>query len=133
MRSWRILGTIGCLLVTAAHGWTQSATLAEKVAVGDCFENNLEMKLTGTMRIQKQDDPITLKMEASGSHQLHECIMHVGPTGLPEKSARIYDKAEAVITVDKDRVEKSLRPERKLIVAHRQRDGLVAYCPTGPL
>lgn len=46
---------------------------------------------------------------------------------------RVYDKAEAVITVGKDRAEKKLRPERKLIVAQRQCEGLLAYCPTGPL
>jgi len=133
MVSWRVLGTIGCLLLAAGHGWAQSATLAEPIAAGDCFEIKLNMKLTGEMRFLKLGDTITLKMEASGNHQLHECVLQMGATGLPDKSARVYDKAEAVIMVGKDRVEKTLRSERKLIVAHRQRDGLLAYCPTGTL
>jgi hypothetical protein len=133
MLSRRVLGAIGCLLATVGHCWAQSATLVEPVVAGECYQIKLDMKLTGEMRGLNQDGAPPLKMEAAGTHEVRERIMAVGVTGLPEKSARIYDRAEAVIVVNKDRIEKNLRPDRKLIVAQRQRDGLLAYCPTGAL
>ncbi len=129
----RVLGVVGSLLALAAPCWAQSAVLTEPIAAGDCFQVQIDMKLTGEMSIVKGNDPLTLKMEAEGSHDLHERVMTLAPTGLVEKSARVYDRAVAVIGVGSDKTEKRLRPERKLIVAHRLRDGLIAYCPTAAL
>ncbi len=133
MLSGRVLGVIGCLLTTATLCLAQSATLTEPIAAGDCFHVQIDMKLTGDMRVIKAGDPVVLNMQAEGSHDLRERVMLLNAVGLVEKTARLYDKATASITVGKDRTSKSLRPERKLIVAHRLREGLLVYCPTGSL
>lgn len=133
MVPWRVLGTIGCLLVSSAPGWAQSVNLKETLNAGDCFHVQLDMKLTGEMRVQKQGDWVNLKMDASAIHDLQERIMTLNAGGLAEKDVRLYDKATATISINGDKTEKNLRSERKLIVAQRQRDGLLAYSPTGPL
>jgi len=134
MGSWRVLGAIGCLLVAGTYSWGQSAPLSETVQPGDCFEVQLSMKLTGEMRIQKGDGLVPLTMEAVSLHDFSERALQVSAkTSLVEKSARVFDKAQAMIHVGSDKVEKALRPERKLIVAQRLRDGLMAYCPAGAL
>jgi len=133
MVSGRVLGVIGCLLTAAGACWAQSATLTEPIAAGDCFHVQMEMKLTGQMRVSKAGDALSLKMEAEANHELRERVLILTAAGLVEKSARLYDKAVASITVGQDKMTKVLRPERKLIVAHRLRDGLLAYCPTAPL
>ena len=47
MVSGRVLGVIGCLLCAAAPCWAQSAALTEPIAAGDCFQVQIDMKLTG--------------------------------------------------------------------------------------
>jgi hypothetical protein len=134
MGAWRVLGVIGCLLAVGTCSRGQDVSLAEVVQPGDCFEVQLGMKLSGEMRIVRGDSTIPLKMEAEGTHALHERILQVSSsTGLPDKCARVYEKAQVKVLVGSDRSEKMLRPERKLIVAQRLRDGLVVYSPAGPL
>lgn len=133
MQSGQVLKVIGCLLVAAAPCWAQSASLTEPIAAGDCFAVQIDMKLSGQMRLIKGSDPVTLSLEAKASHELRERVLNLTATGQVERSARIYDKAAATITVGTDKTEKTLRPEHKLIVAHRLRDGLLAYCPTAAL
>ncbi len=133
MGSGRVLGLIGCLLSVAAPCWAQSVALTEPIAVGDCFAVQIRMHLSGEMRIIKAAEPVPLTMSADARHEVRERVLSLTSTGLVEKSARIYDDAAASITVGTDKTDKILRPERKLIVAQRQRDGLLAYCPTAAL
>jgi len=78
MVSGRVLGVIGCLLTAAGACWAQSATLTEPIAAGDCFHVQMEMKLTGQMRVSKAGDALSLKMEAEANHELRERVALVG-------------------------------------------------------
>src|SRR5262249_25610741 len=70
----------------------------------------------------------------SARHTFPERILVVhGTTGLPEKTARIYETAQATITVDKERSERTLRATRKLIIAQRYKDQFLVYSPRGAL
>jgi hypothetical protein len=57
----------------------------------------------------------------------------VGAAGLPEKTARVYETAKAAIGVGSDLSERTLRPERRLVVAQRHEDRSLLYSPSGPL
>jgi hypothetical protein len=133
MGTWRNLVAVGCLLAAVVWGQAQTCTLGETVQPGDCFQVKLEMKLNGEMRIPRSGSVVPLKMEAISTHEFPERVLAVGTTNLIEKSARVYDQANAVIIIGNDRIEKTLRPERKLIVAQRQRDQALVYSPTGAL
>jgi hypothetical protein len=133
MSAWRILGTIGFLLAAAPVGWAQSCTLLETPQAGECFKVRLDMKLSGEMRIRKEDKTVPLKLEADAVHEYPERILVVGQDGLVQKTARLYETAKATITVGGDRAERSLRPERRLFVAQYHKDQALVYSPSGPL
>jgi len=91
------------------------------------------MKLTGEMRINRDGKSVPLKLTAAAMHEFPERVLIVGKNNLPQKSARIYESAKAEITTGDNRSQRSLRPERKLIVAQWHKDQFICYSPTGAL
>jgi hypothetical protein len=91
------------------------------------------MKLDGEMRVQQQGKTEPIRLSAEAVHELSERILVVGKTGLVEKSARFYDKAQAAFTVGGQRNERLLRTDRRLLVAQRQNDQFLLYCPATAL
>lgn len=133
MGAGRVLGAGICLLVAASAGWAQSGPLAETVRPGDCFQLQLDMKLTGTLRVQKNGRLASIDLKADSSHAFVEKALAVTAGGLIDRSARVYEKARAVIVVDGERTQRTLRNDRNLLVAQRQAEKLLVYCPTGAL
>jgi hypothetical protein len=129
----RVLGTIGLLLAAVPAGWGQTCSLQEPIQAGDCFHIQIDMKLSGEMRIRKDDKTVPLKLEATANHEYPERLLALGPNGIPQKSARVYETAKAVIKVADDRSERALRPERRLFVSQRYKDQGLVYCPAGAL
>src|SRR4029077_16896784 len=72
-------------------------------------------------------------LQAHAEHDFPERILAINAKGLPEKSARLYESAKAVVTVASDRTEHRLRPDRRLQVAQRHNDQALVYAPAGPL
>src|SRR6516164_1095076 len=116
MFAWQVVAGVGLLLAVATAGQAQSVTLAEPVKAGDCFRLQLDMKLAGEMRIQKEGQVKAIKLEASASHEYPERVLALGAGNSVEKAARVYEVAKAVITVGSDRSERALRPDRRLLV-----------------
>jgi hypothetical protein len=133
MFAWRVPGAVLVLLAAVPAGWAQTHSLAEAVKAGDCFRYGVDMKLSGELRINKEGKRVPIPLTANASHAFTERVLVVGTTGLVEKSARAYESAKAVIGVGGDRTERSLRADRRLIVAQRHKDQALAYCPAGPL
>lgn len=133
MSAWRVLGTMGLLLAATPSSWAQKCTLRETPQAGECFKIQLDMKLSGEMRIRKDDKIIPLKLEAVAAHHYPERILIVGQDGSVQKTARIYETAKASITVGDERGERTLRPERRLFVSQHHKDQALAYSPSGPL
>jgi hypothetical protein len=129
---WRVLAT-GALLTAGA--WTaqaQTCNLAEIVKTDACFRIRLETKLAGEMRFRKSSGPLSVKQEMDAEHTFVERCLQVGDKGI-EKSARVYDTVKAHFVVGSDKFDKTLRTERKLIIAQRQNDQAIVYSPSGPL
>src|SRR5262249_42690682 len=133
MALWRSTGSVVILLAAAGTAAAQTYSLSEAPETGDCFRVQLQMKLSGEMRINRDDKRVPLKLTAAAAHDFRERILIVGKNGLPQKSARIYDSAKAEITVADNRSERTLRPDRKLMVAQWHKDQFVCYSPAGPL
>jgi hypothetical protein len=133
MLASRIRVAAALMLTAAPSCFAQSSTLAESIRAGDCLNVRLEMILKGELHIQKDGASSSLPLEAAGSHTFDERILAVGTNGLPEKSARRYAAAKAIIKVASERSERSLRPERSLIVAQKSKDQALVYCPAGGL
>jgi hypothetical protein len=129
----RILATLVVALAVGRSTLAQTYPLSETAQAGDCFRIHLNMTLSGEMRVNKEGKPWSLTLEATATHEFPERILQVASDGLPEKAARIYEKANAVITVDKTPSNRSLRSERHLLVAQRNKDHLLVYSPAGAL
>jgi hypothetical protein len=133
MAGWRILGSVVVTLIGIGLANAQTYELAEAPKVGDCLKIDLAMKLTGEMQITREGKSLPLKIEASAAHAFPERILAVGSNGKVEKTARLYEVAHASITTGNDHSERSLRPERRLIVAQQLRGQELVYCPAGSL
>lgn len=133
MSAWRVVGAIGLLLAASRAGWAQTYALMEKPKAGESFKIQLDMKLSGEMRIRKADKTEPLKLEATATHEYPERILVVAPEGLVQKTARLYETAKATITVGSDRVDHTLRPDRRLYVAQFYKDQRLVYSPSGSL
>jgi hypothetical protein len=121
------------VLAASQAGRAQTYSLTEKPQAGECFKIQLDMKLAGEMRIRKEDKNESLKLEAAAVHDYPERIMIVAPEGIVQKAARHYETAKATITVGSDRVEQTLRSERRLFVSQFYKDQRLVYSPAGPL
>jgi hypothetical protein len=133
MAARRILGTIVVALALVRYASAQTYPLSESLQAGNCFRIHLDMSLSGEMRVNKEGKAVTLKLEATATHEFAERILNLGSDGMAEKAARAYEKARAVISVDKEPNERSLRAERHLFVVQRNPDRLLGYSPAGPL
>ena len=127
----RVLLAAAVLLTTTSAVRCETYLLAEPAQAGDCFHVTLDMKLTGEIRVRKGDQPVKLKLSATGTHDTASASWP-SPTTSAQKTARVYENASAVISVNGDASERTLRPERRLVVAQRDKDGLLVYATAGP-
>jgi hypothetical protein len=127
------LGSVAVLLLAVSLGRAQTYALKEDVKVGDCFRFRLGMTLKGEIRVTKDGKPDSLPLAATATHVFPERILDVDSKGLPQKAARLYESATAVITIGRDRSERGLRPQRRLQVAEWHQDQSLIYCPAGSL
>lgn len=123
--------TVGLLAGSAVHA--ETFPLLETVQVGDFCHVRLDMKLTGELRVVKGEKTLPLKLEAIAAHEFPERVLSVNGQGLADKMARYYETARTTITVDGSRSERTLRDDRKLLVAQRAKDQHLAYSPAGAL
>jgi hypothetical protein len=133
MANWRILASLMIVLTAARSAPAQTYTLSETPLVGSYHDVKLSLSLNGTLKLLQEGKEILLKESATATHGYVERLLAAGPEGTAGKSARIYKDARVSIFVEKDKLERSLRPERAFLVAQRGRDGVLIYCPKGPL
>lgn len=131
MGAWRTTLSAAALLVCGGAASAQSVTLAEKAAPCDCVRTHLSMKLAGEMRVVKDGKAASLKLTATGEHEFAERFLSVGH-GQIEKVARAYESAKAVINLEASRSERTLRAERRLVVAQRHKGESLVYAAGGP-
>lgn len=132
MATWRSLAVLATLIVVGTAP-AQTYSLVESPQVGDCCRVQLSLKLEGELRVNRQDKVVPLKLLAQADHQFPERVLALDAKGVPQKVARHYATARALITVDGDRSERTLRADRQTLVAHRCKDQNVLYCPVGSL
>lgn len=133
MATQRNLASIAVALILTATGSAQTYELAESAKAGACFRIHLAMTLTGEMRFTKDNQPVPVKITATATHDFPERVLTAGAKGMIGKTARAYETAQAVITTGADRIEKNLRADRRLLVAQRDKNQSVVYCPAGAL
>jgi hypothetical protein len=121
------------MLTATCSGWAQTYELAEVPQAGDCAHIRLDMTLNGEMRVTKEGKIVPLKMAATATHDFPERVLATGPNGALRKTARVYETAKAAITIGGDKSERTLRADRRLLVAQLDKGQAMVYCPAGPL
>ncbi len=132
MAARRILASMAITLAVVGMGRAQTYELKESTKSGDCFTIHLTMTLTGELRVTRESKPVPLKITAEAAHDFSERVL-MAADGVLQKTARVYETARASITTGGDRTDKTLRPERRLLVAQEDKGQLLVYCPSGPL
>src|SRR4051794_23231384 len=102
MLTWRLPGAMVVLLAAVPAACAQTAPLAETIKPGDCFRYQLDMKLSGELKIKSEGKNAPVQLTAPANHAFPERPLTIGPSGLPIKVARAYETARAVITAGKD-------------------------------
>ncbi len=133
MAAWRSVASAALLLVAVPLATAQTYPLAEAVTAGDCFKVRLEMSLSGELKVRRDGKEAPVKLAATATHEFPERVLAVGKTGLAEKAARVYETAQATITAGGERSERTLRTERRLVVAQRHDGQFTVYSPAGGL
>jgi len=133
MAAWRNLAVLAVALLGAGPAWTQTCDLKETSKPGDCFSLTLAMKLAGEWHVQRDDKALPVRLSATAGHQFVERILTLDANAQPVKTLRHYQTAQAQITTGATVSERTVRPERCLIVAQRFKDQLCCCCPDGPL
>src|SRR5579862_9216988 len=99
MSVWRLMLVAVGLSGLVSASRAETVPLLEAVQPGDCFRVQLDMKLDGELRVQRQDATQKLELKAVAAHEYPERILSVGKDGVPDKAARVYETAKATITV----------------------------------
>jgi hypothetical protein len=85
------------------------------------------------MRISRDSKPVSLKLSADATHEFPERVIAIDTHGHVQKTARAYQTARARIATGPERSERTLRPERCLVVAQQVKGQTVVYSPAGAL
>jgi hypothetical protein len=121
---------IGLAFAIPAPG--QTYTLSESPAEGDCVRFTLETNLTGTLKVTRDGKPLSLRVSAKNEHTFAERALEVR-NGVTRKAARFYAVATSRATVDGSPIERSLSPDRRLVVAYQKGNSLTCFALAGPL
>jgi hypothetical protein len=133
MASWRSAVSLVLLLLAATQAGAQTYALAEPLQVGSHFRLQLNMSLSGELKIHQEGKLISLKESATATHDYVERILAADAHGLAVKTARFYKTAKVEIVIDDHKEARTLRPERSLMIAQRAKDQTLVYSPKGPL
>jgi len=129
--SWPLGILVSLAVVAGAHA--QTVDLTEAPLADKCFRIDLTFNLQGKITVQQKGEPISFPHEAEGRHVYVERVLEASG-GIAQKTVRHYEKAEALITFNKQAgSKKALRPDRAFMATQRTRDELVVFSPRGSL
>jgi hypothetical protein len=111
----------------------QSVNLTEAPLTDRCIRNELTMDLDGKISVKQDGKDLSFPHKAQAKHVYAERYLDVAGSNA-DKAARSYTTAESAITFNNNAASKrSLREERRFLVAQRIKGQVVSYSPAGPL
>jgi hypothetical protein len=129
---YRFVCALFAVVVCAIPVAAQSVNLSEKSALGERATFAIDLELKGNLILALENGKQQIPLEAKAKHRLTErCV--VVTDGLPSTNVRLYAEATASLSVASEKSNRSLSPERKLIIARHNSDGLFCFAPNGPL
>ncbi len=124
---------MGGLLAVAAGGGVRAAErsvlLGEATKAGDIFQVELQLALVGRLKVDREEKPELLPIEAKAKHRYRERV----DLAAKPAAARHYSEAVSESAVAGERSTKKLADERRGIFVYRNADGPLHVTPAGPL
>jgi hypothetical protein len=133
MATWRTLGSLVVALALAGAARAQTYPLKEDSPVGTYATVKLGMELSGELKLQQEGKSLPLKESATATHEYVERVLAAAADGTAARTARFYRAAKVAIAVGNEKSERTLRDDRRLMICQREKDGLLTWCPKGPL
>lgn len=137
MSAWRSLSSLSLVLIVAGSLRAQTADLSENALTGSFYRVKLSMTLKGQTKVQQDGKFVNQPLSAKADHEYAERVLDVKKLEpgvvVAEKAARVYQKAQAIITLDGKASERTFRPDRRWLVAQRRNHTTITYCPDGSL
>jgi hypothetical protein len=121
--------TAVCLFLSSQN----AVSFKEQPQADDCLKIELSLSLKGEMKVQRDGKMVAIPMIATANHHFEERVIHLSTSGIPDKVARNYSKAEALFNIEGNKSERTLRKQRSLIVAQKPENSIFVYSPKGPL
>ena len=133
MLTRRLLICMLASLISANLLHAQSVNLTEAPLAERCVRIELTMELTGKIMAKQDGKDVAYPHKASAKHVFMERILDANGA-VAGKAARFYTTAESAITFDNNNSSKrSLRTERRFLVAQRVKEQIISFSPRGPL
>jgi hypothetical protein len=124
--------SLALLAMAAPLASAQSVFLAETNLRDTCFNNELTMRLKGTVTVQQNGQPTAMPRSAEATHSYFERILEI-KDGHADKAARFYNRAEATLVDGTEKYNIALKANHTFLIAHRLKDQLVVYHPAEAL
>ena len=121
----------GCALATPCYA--QNVKLGEDLQPGEYHRYELELTVTGKLKVERNGKPDALPLKASASHRFVERIETADSRGGAGKVIRHYEIAKSNSVVSGEKSARELADDRRVTVAGRTESGTVHYSPLGPL
>lgn len=106
--------------------------LGEQPKPGDTFQCDLQLTVSGKMKIDRDGKPDAVPLEAKAKHSYLERVA-AGDGGTVQKVVRFYKEAATDRVSGVDRSRQTLSDDRRGIVAQQTPAGILHFHPTGPL
>ena len=120
------------VLLSGSAAQAQPVTLAESSKPGDCSQVSIVLSVAGELLVNQEGQQQRITLKAGGVHSFAERTLAV-EAGLPASSARLYDKAEASVSIGGEPFKHALAADRRTVIARRGTAGLFCYALAGPL
>jgi len=101
---------------------------------GDVDHVHITLEVGGDLLDSIGGKPERKQMSVVGDFRYHEKTLQLPSESDPTaRSARLYDKAVAVIKIEKESIKPSLPPDRSLLVVESDVPAITIFSPHGPL
>lgn len=130
-----LITTLGAVFALFANQSTaaEPTYLGEKLIPGDTFQYEINLTVTGEMKVDQNGESQSIPIQASAKHRLLERVEALDAKGAVGMGLRFYESVESSSEIDGDRSRRQLPDNRRLIVAQRSANGTIHYSPDGPL
>ena len=126
------MGLVVAVLFTGS-AFGQTVTLGEEVKPGELFRYELDLKLAGKMKVERQGKLDAIPFQAIATHKFVERIESGDARGGVGKVLRHYEVAKSNGDSGVDRTSRELAADRRIVIAQRTTDGSLHFSPDGPL